>query len=70
MQLKISAANKNCGWRVQQELWGKICLGGDRKVNVRRDIRKIRSVCPSIYLYAITLRISTSTEKTEKMDLR
>jgi len=67
MQLKIPAAIKNCGWRVQQELWGNICLGGDGKVNVRRDIGKIRSVCSSIYFHAITLRISTSMEK---MDLR
>jgi len=55
---------------VQQELWGNICLGGDGKVHIRRDIRKIRSVCPSTYLHAITLRISTSMEKIEKMDLR
>jgi hypothetical protein len=47
-----------------------MCLGGDGKVNVRRDIRKIRSVCPSIYLHPITVRTSTSMEKTEKMDLR
>jgi hypothetical protein len=48
----------------------KIRLGGDGKVNVRRDTRMIRSVCPSIYLHPITLRISASMEKTEKMDLR
>jgi hypothetical protein len=49
---------------------GNIYLGGYGKVNVTRDITKIRSDCPSIYLHPITLRISTSIEKTEKMDLR
>lgn len=70
MQLKIPVATKNCGWRVQPRTLGNVCLGGDGKVNVRRDIREMRSVCPSIYLHPITLRISTSREQTQKTDLR
>jgi hypothetical protein len=47
---------------------GNVYLAGDGKVNVKRDIRKIRSFCPSIYLHPITMSISTLRELTQKMD--